>query len=236
MKKLILLLMLVCFTASFIACGKNEDIVDSSKDVDVQSDNNEVNDKTSDNEDVVEKVDESNTDIITEEMYFYTGIYYDYPSDKKFHERTLTANIICKNKADEDIVIVLSHNDHGDDTFSDYVAFDGTLDDVIDYASEDILHAIQSEAAYWAFETMEVNSTEKVSMAGYDSIKFTATTANASIDDVQWDCYMYGYAFVINDLPYTVVGVVTTKQQEQSMIDEMIADVDAIAGSIRTEE
>lgn len=234
MKKLVLLLMLVCLTGCFSACGKDEDIVDSSENVDVQSDN-EVNDNTSNVEDVVEKVDESNTDIITEEMYFNTGIYYDYPSDKKFHEKTVTANIICKNKADEDVVIVLSHNDR-DDTFSDYVAFDGTLEDVIDYASEDILHAIQSEAAYWAFETMDVNSTEKVSMAGYDSIKFTATTANASIDDVQWDCYMYGYAFVINDLPYTVVGVVTTKEQEQSMIDEMIADVDAIAGSIRTEE
>lgn len=228
MKKLILLLMLVCFTASFIACGKNEDIVDSSKDVDVQSDNNEVNDKTSDNEDVVEKVDEDNTDKITEEVYRGTGIYYDYPSKMKYVDEILDADILQKSKANQDITIVI--------TCDSAKEFKGTLEDVIDNRSDRITRAFRNKIWDWAFETLDVKSSENVKMAGYDSIKFTATTTNASIDDIRWDCYVYGYAFIINDLPYVVVGVVAPEDQEQSMIDEMIADVDAIAGSIRTEE
>ena len=195
MKKLVLLLMLVYLTGCFIACGKDENIVDSSEDVIVQPDNKEVNDKTSDGEDVVEKLD---------------------------------ADILQKSRADEDITIVIACDSAKE--------FKGTLEDVIEHRSDRITKAFQKKIWDWAFETLDVKSSENVKMAGYDSIKFTATTTNASIDDVRWDCYVYGYAFIINDLPYVVVGVVAPEDQEQSMIDEMIADVDAIAGSIRTEE
>ena len=220
--------MLVCFTGCFIACGKDENILNSSEDVDVQSDNNEVNDKTSDDENIVEKVDEDNTDKITEEVYRGTGIYYDYPSKMKYVDEILDADILQKSKANQDITIVI--------TCDSAKEFKGTLEDVIDNRSDRITRAFRNKIWDWAFETLDVKSSENVKMAGYDSIKFTATTTNASIDDIRWDCYVYGYAFIINDLPYVVVGVVAPEDQEQSMIDEMIADVDAIAGSIRTEE
>ena len=143
-------------------------------------------------------------------------------------DRILDADILQKSKANQDITIVI--------TCDSAKEFKGTLEDVIDNRSDRITRAFRNKIWDWAFETLDVKSSENVKMAGYDSIKFTATTTNASIDDVRWDCYVYGYAFIINDLPYVVVGVVAPEDQEQSMIDEMIADVDAIAGSIRTEE
>lgn len=116
------------------------------------------------------------------------------------------------------------------------------LEDVFDYVENDgfitsLTNAGSGGITYGLFgEDIVVTSSEQVTMAGYDSIKYTGTIVNSPTDDDTWNCYVYGYTFIIDDAPYAVIGIVTTREQEQSMIDEMIAEVDEIAASIRTEE
>lgn len=50
------------------------------------------------------------------------------------------------------------------------------------------------------------------------------------------DCYIYGYSFIFEDVPCSIIGVVSDKAQPQEEIDELTAIVDAMMESVRNEQ
>ena len=79
--------------------------------------------------------------------------------------------------------------------------------------------------------TIEVTSSENGAIAGYDCVVFTGIVNN----DNKWDCHVYGYTFVVNNVELMVVGLVSTQEQDTQMIAEINSLTDQIASSVRTE-
>lgn len=78
-------------------------------------------------------------------------------------------------------------------------------------------------------QTIEMLNSEKVKMAGFDSIRFTGKVANTA----GWDCHVYGYLFLIDNDPYAVMGIVSQKDQNADLIAANEAEVDEIAATIK---
>jgi hypothetical protein len=79
---------------------------------------------------------------------------------------------------------------------------------------------------------IEVTSTEKSAVAGYDCIVFNGVVDNGG----NWDCHVYGYTFVVNNVELMVVGLVSTQEQDAQMISDINKLTDQIAASVRTEQ
>lgn len=236
-KKIIVLLTIVCMLLSLVACG--EDKTPNT----TNNDENQVQTDINDTEDASDELiadgekdeDEKQSDRTSRRLQKCCPIYYDYSSDYYLEAESGLDVIVSINPENGEAEVMIG-------LFDDVLEeFEGTLEEVIDYLNKSIFIAALTGAggglAYGLFgEEIQVTSSEKVTMAGYDSMKYTGTIVNSPTDDDIWNCYVYGYTFLIDEAPYTVLGFVTTREQEQSTIDEMIAEVDAIAGSIRTEE
>jgi hypothetical protein len=92
--------------------------------------------------------------------------------------------------------------------------------------------ASSESRGYIVNSTIEVTSTEKSTVAGYDCVIFTGVVDN----DGNWDCHVYGYTFVVNNVELMVVGLVSTQEQDEQMIADINALTDQIAASVRTEK
>lgn len=109
--------------------------------------------------------------------------------------------------------------------------YTGTLEGVIDvYKKDFISDATTSSSGDLYGSEIEVISTEKVTVAGRDSIKFIGTVNN----DDEWDCHVYGYTFIINNKAYALIGLVSAKEQDPEMIKEIDERIDKMAATIRT--
>lgn len=75
---------------------------------------------------------------------------------------------------------------------------------------------------------LKLAHSEKVTVAGFDSIRFQGTIYNNITD-----CYIYGYTFIINGQPCMIAGVVASDEQEQELIDNVTRDADEMAKTIR---
>ena len=78
--------------------------------------------------------------------------------------------------------------------------------------------------------TIEVTSSDKSTVAGYDCVVFTGVVHN----DGGWDCHVYGYTFVVNNVELMVVGIVSAQEQDAQMIKDINALTDQIAASVTT--
>lgn len=113
------------------------------------------------------------------------------------------------------------------------ISHTGEIKDAIEYfKSSFISDASLSSSGNLFGASFEVTSTKEVKMAGRDSVCFTATVSNQG----QWDCHVYGYVFVIDEVPCAVIGLVSAQAQDPAMIAEIDARVDQMAATIRTEE
>ena len=113
------------------------------------------------------------------------------------------------------------------------VKHEGTLLEAIDYFKSSFINdASVSSAGYLYGSSFEVDSTEEVTMAGRDSIRFTGKVLNRDT----WECHVYGYVFVIDGIPCAVIGLVSAQEQDPAMIAEIDTRVDEIASTLRTTE
>ncbi len=108
--------------------------------------------------------------------------------------------------------------------------YQGGLDGVFDFYKDKIppraAVACQGELNN---ASIEMISSEKVTVNGYESIRFVGTAPNAS----GWDCHVYGYTFLIDNIPYAIVGIVSQKEQEADLIASNKEDVDLVASTIK---
>lgn len=125
--------------------------------------------------------------------------------------------------------------DSGNDTTAAFCLdvlnpYTGTLDGVFDHFKVRFpaSAAISCQGDINSSE-MELIDSEKVTMAGFDSIRFTGKVPNKS----GWDCHVYGYTFLIDSVPYAVIGIVSDASQSEDLIAFINAEVDAIAATIK---
>lgn len=108
--------------------------------------------------------------------------------------------------------------------------YTGTLEDVFDHFKDTypsrVAVACQGDVNSCSIELID---SEKVTMAGFDSIRFTGKVPNKS----GWDCHVYGYTFLIDSVPYAVIGIVSDASQSEDLIAFINAEVDAIAATIK---
>ena len=234
MKKYVLLFMLVCLATSFIACGQDEvsEVENDNQDV-ILGDEQASNSFDDKDEDVSIKKE---NDIETETICVGEK-YFDYPA-------THTSEDLFTNDffmLEDEIILGISY-DSGEE-------FNDSLEKVIDYVNKGKFTEAASRLAGGGpaanlGEDIVAKTSEKVTVNGIDCMKFTGSTLNKSTNadlnseelyDAEWDAYVYGYAFLVNNVSYAVIGIVTPEEQEQSMIDEMKQQVDDIMASIRDE-
>jgi hypothetical protein len=91
-----------------------------------------------------------------------------------------------------------------------------------------------SDADFHDYDTtylIDIKTTENVKINDYDMQKFTGSVM--STDDR--NCYVYGYAFVIEGTPCVLAGFVLSEDQEQSLINAINIEVDTMVKTVRTE-
>jgi len=88
-------------------------------------------------------------------------------------------------------------------------------------------------SSWHRINTEEFTSMEEVEINGIAAQKVTGTV-EYGMKNMTY-CYLYGYSFVFEDVPCAIIGVVSDKSQPQEEIDELIAIVDAMMESVRTE-
>ncbi len=121
-------------------------------------------------------------------------------------------------------------------TFNKSEEYKGNLDGVVEFLSEKFLQNISNyQDGNYESSRILIESSSKTKINGFDSLKFEGKALNKS-NDGEWNSYVYGYSFIINDIPVAVIGIVSDKSQETNMINEIKQNVDAIASTIRTEK
>lgn len=112
-----------------------------------------------------------------------------------------------------------------------YKAYSGDLDGVFDLFKIKLPNnaSTHSRGDLWGCE-IEMLSSEKVTVNGFEGIRFTGKVPNKK----GWDCHVYGYLFLINNVPCGVVGLVSAEAQDSAMIQQTDAEVETIVSTIRT--
>lgn len=231
MKRLILLIMLVCLATSFIACGKDE--VPESEGQDVVLKDNQNVESTDDK-------DDTETNNVTEndnmEVDYIGAMCYDYSAENQWIEEHLGTHFTMNQ--DENIVVGVFYDSENN----------SSVEKVIEYVNK---YTFAHAAAYVSRTGLclggdiVVTSSENVTVNDLECMRFEGNTPNeTSYRDVdtgeiissEWDAYVYGYTFLVDNKSYAVIGIVTPEEQEQSMIDEMKQQVDDIMASMRDEK
>lgn len=88
-------------------------------------------------------------------------------------------------------------------------------------------------SSWHRINTEEFTSMEEVEVNGIEAQKIIGTVEFGM--KTMTDCYLYGYCFNFADVPCAIIGVVSDLSQPQEEIDELIAIVDAMMESVRTE-
>lgn len=219
MKKLMLILLVAVMSIGIIACGKEE--------VNPNDGGNKENQETQ-NVGVSSETEESSntgTENIKNDVQslkaILADVYLDYEPELTTREEGYTVLVYNTNDALVGLTALT------DDKYS------GTLKDAVELFKTQFLYdaSCVSKGALFG-SSFEVTSSKEVTIAGRESVCFIATVSNRD----KWDCHVYGYVFVIDEVPCAVIGLVSADTQDPAMIAEIDARVDRMAATIRTEE
>ena len=78
---------------------------------------------------------------------------------------------------------------------------------------------------------IDVKTTENVKVGELDMLRFTGSVTSSD----NRVCYVYGYAFVMDNTPCVLAGLVLTAEQEASLIESITAEVEAMIKTVRSE-
>lgn len=188
-----------------------------------------------------------NTDTDSDETKkIETDAQTEAPEDDEYDNRAFVSgkkiyvNYKDGRRKDEKHTSLVFHNNHSDMVslvYNKVDAFNGKLDDVFDFLNTGLLFgdlAVYADASFFdSTKSYEISATSKesVSFGDLDTVKIVG-----SVEDTYGRvCHVYGYTFIIDDVPCFLVGFVFTEEQEQSMIDSINAEVDAMIKTVRTE-
>lgn len=153
------------------------------------------------------------------------SIYVNYKNGRR--DNVKSSSVVFHGEATN--LVALSY-DKGSD-------FAGTPADALTLINDGRMFwdiVMYSDADFHDYDTtylIDVKTTENVKVNDYDMQKFTGSVM--STDDR--NCYVYGYAFVIEGTPCVLAGFVLSEDQEQSLINAINVEVDTMVKTVRTE-
>lgn len=224
MKRLCIMLICVLCVVCMVGCGKKEEkpIENETNQVDIEQNDTEVTDDKSEDE-VKEDVE------ALYDAYAKVGgesIYINFKEGLRRKNSNGTSFVFSGSSVDIVEFVFDKEND-----------FAGTYLDVFNYMNDgrtlSNMYAY-SDADFHEFEIpfiIEKKSEEHVVINDRDMQRFTGNV----VDLNGRNCYVYGYAFVIEDIPCMLVGFVLSEEQEQSLIDSIHEEVDIMIKTVRTE-
>lgn len=146
-------------------------------------------------------------------------IYFTYPESYMTAQEGMTSMIYADNKSLVGICC---------DVYTPYVN-DDLLGIVTTLSSNFVYNITNYCIGYIGTEVVEITSVDELTIAGYGAIRFSGIVANVE----GWDCYIYGYAYAIGDVPVMVAGIVSDQAQAPDMIASMESLTNDIAASVR---
>ena len=152
-------------------------------------------------------------------------IYWNYKTGRR--ESDKSSSVVFHGTAVDVVVLAYDDGEGFSGTPADALALinDGRmLRDIVMYSDADF-H--DYETAY----LIDVKTTENVKINDYDMQKFTGSVMSTD----ERNCYVYGYAFVIEGTPCVLAGFVLSEDQEQSLINAINIEVDTMVKTVRTE-
>lgn len=213
MRKFLSVLLVIMLVVSLAACANNNTPDDTNKPTSTNSEEQ----ASTNNETPTSSSNETKENVKTAQIPG-REIYVDYSTSMRKKDQGNTVLMYKSN----DCLVGLSYQKTG---------FTGTLNDVVDLFKNSFINdAANSSRGDLYGSEISISSSQKTTMANRESIKFTGTVRNED----SWDCHVYGYAFIIDNIPCAVIGLVSAQAQDASMISEIDAHVEEIASTIRT--
>lgn len=215
MKKVISILLALVLVLSLTACGKqtaDKQPEDTQKPDSVQKEENKEKEETKEQIPTEPAVAKTEIQVPGEQIFFYA------PADWEVKDENLS-RIVAKN---EDCLVSVCYG-----WPSSEVDLVETITRLGKYFTKDA--SINSHGLI-RNSNIEVTSSKSSTIAGYDCVVFTGVVNN----DNKWNCHVYGYTFVVNNVELMVVGLVSTTEQDAQMIADINALTDQIAASVTT--
>lgn len=223
MKKVIILITVFAMTICLVACSNNHEDITESKNPSHSSSGQvvEPNDNATSEPDQNEHMQDENMKVVS-----IPGreIYIDCLSSLRTKEQGRT--VIMYDSKDSLVGLTFNKSDE----------FVGSITDVLELLNDKFMSNISNYSkGDLDGAKIEVVSQQTSKIAGFECVKFTGTAQNDSPDG-NWNCHVYGYTFVINDVPCAIIGVVSAEEQDEEMVSNIDKTVDNMAASIRTEK
>ena len=215
MKRIFSLFLVLTMAFSLCACSVNKlDGTQPSTETQDGTESQIQNNTTAPTSTVTEPADNENViQIPTKEIYF------SCPSGWEVEEETKTLILM----ESEDALIGIFYDWQNTAT--------GELIEMVSNYSAKFLRDISSYSkGYLRTSSIEVLSSGNGKIGEFECATFTGKANN----DGEWDCHMYGYTAVIDGVNVMVIGLVSAKAQDASMIAEIDALTDQVANSVRT--
>lgn len=222
MKKTLAFMMCVIIVLCLVACGDNSSVTQPS-DPDTSTITPSV--ESTDNN--------SETAIFTTpskdeyESYVKIGgksIYVNYKNGRR--DDVGASSVVLHSTAVDMTAVVYEVNQEFSGTYKDVFALlnDGRIfKDIAMYADADFND-------YSKTYIMETKTTKDVKVNDNDMQQFEAVVKDAN----GRECYVYGYAFVVEGVPCMVTGFVLSAGQEQSLTDSVKTEVSTMVETVRT--
>lgn len=222
MKRLLSILLCLCMVFALAACGgetpKDESSTPSTEQTS-KPDSTDEKDTTSGTEEPVGDKYDSYAKVGGE------SIYVNYKDGRR--DDTGASSIVFHSTATD--LTVLAYDTTG--------SFSGDHTGVLSMINDgrmlkDI--AIYSDADFNDYNTtykINVKSSEDATVNGIAMVKFTGSVKSTN----DRDCYVYGYAFVVDGVPCVLAGFVLSEAQEQNLITSINTEIDTMIKTVRTE-
>lgn len=216
-KKIIIVIIISIILVIAIVVG----VILGSKFADVEDKILNDNDNTNINDDIENNDSNNNSNINSENLKTTSipgkNIYFSY--DKSLKKKEEANSIVLYNSNDYLVSV----------TFKKDITYKESIDGVIDLLNRDFIvdASLSSRGDLYNTDKFTVNSKENIKVNNFNSVKFIGTLPNRT-----WNCYVYGYAFVIDDTPIMVIGLVSAQSQESEMIKNIQNNVESIIKTI----
>lgn len=221
MKKICIMLVCITLLVGVMGCGKNTD--------DKKTDNLEPSistEKTEEHEIISdEKAEEKYTEILSVP---FKDVYLNYKRGRR--ENHHTGNVVFATSGK--YILDFAYEDEDEEVFT------GNYKDVFDYLNNGrILKAVNhysTEVNFADYESVYyINklSEEDVSINGIDMQRIKGEV----VSDEGIVCDVYGYAFVLNDVPCMLLSLILTENPEQDLVESLNEEVEIMIKTARTE-
>lgn len=220
MKKICIVLICITLLGGIIGCGKKSDDkpIDNSEQP-MNTEKTAVDEAISD-----EKADEEYTACLNVP---FKKVYINYKKGRRYSTSSSTAVFATSGKYILDFAYEYEE------------VFEGDYKDVFDYLNDGrVLKAVNHYSTEVNFEDYEsvyyINklSEEDVNINGIDMQRIKGEV----VSDEGIVCDVYGYAFVLNDVPCMLLGLILTENPEQDLVESLNEEVEIMIKTARTEK